>query len=253
MLKDWIKEWLATRGYVLRKRPRLLAMHPEHALQLDASYVLEHLINRCPGAYAVQVGAFDGLENDLLNPYFHRFKLSGLLLEPQAEPFNQLCKTYADQPQVIPCRVAIADEDGTREMYRVDPSAPNLPSWACQLATFRKDVLIAHAHAIPNLEKYILSESVPSRTFNTLFKEHHVSRVDILQVDAEGYDFEILKMFPFDRFKPAFIRYEHLHLSLQDQDACLQMLVSLGYKLFVSDGEHYQDTVAYLPVASAIK
>ncbi len=130
-------------------------------------------------------------------------------------------------------------------MYRVDPATPNLPAWASQLTTFRKDILLSHSHAIPNLDRHIIAESVPTRTFRTLFAEHLIDHVDILQIDAEGYDYEVIKMFPFESFLPSFIRYEHHHLSKKDQRACMEKLTSLGYKIFVSEGTDYQDTIGY--------
>src|SRR5262249_15509258 len=100
---------------------------------------------------------------------------------------------------------------------------------------------------IPDVERYIVSDSVPCRTFDSLFREYQINRVDVLQVDAEGFDYEILKLFPFTRFRPALIRYEHHHLSPADQDSCLRMLSALGYSLFVPDhaGPDYMDTIAY--------
>ena len=108
---------------------------------------------------------------------------------------------------------------------------------------------MSHAHAIPGLDRFIIAESVPCTRFQTLFSQNRVAQVDILQVDTEGYDYEVLKLFPFDQFTPAFIRYEHSHLSDIDRDACMRMLLNRGYKLHVPFGNQpdYTDTVAYRP------
>ena len=41
--------------------------------------------------------------------------------------------------------------------------------------------------------------------------KHRVSRVDLLQVDCEGYEYEILKMFDLQRFNPSLVNYESVH------------------------------------------
>jgi hypothetical protein len=45
-------------------------------------------------------------------------------------------------------------------------------------------------------------------SFETLLDRFKWSKLDLLQVDAEGFDAEIIKMFPFDRLKPAIIHFE---------------------------------------------
>ena len=47
-----------------------------------------------------------------------------------------------------------------------------------------------------------IAETVKSITFDTLLRRHGVSRLDLLQIDAEGYDFEILKRIDFRAFDP---------------------------------------------------
>jgi hypothetical protein len=67
-------------------------------------------------------------------------------------------------------------------------------------------------------------------TFDTLLDRHKVDRIDLLQIDVEGYDYELLKMFDFERIQPKLICYEHLHLKLSDKNACKKYLTENGYK-----------------------
>jgi FkbM family methyltransferase len=248
-MKTLLKAALARAGYVLQRRPRPLLKTPSAALRFDLSYILAHLLLRHPKPFVVQVGAYDGVANEPLRDYIRRFQLPALLIEPQPDAFARLAANYADQPQVALCCNAVADADGPRELYQLNSSTPELPDWAGQTATFRKEVLLSHRHAIADLDRYITAQVVQCRTFDSLFRKHDVARVDVLQVDTEGYDYEILKLFPFDRYLPLLVRYEHFHLSVADQDACLRMLTRLGYALHVPDhaGEDYMDTIGYRP------
>jgi FkbM family methyltransferase len=89
---------------------------------------------------------------------------------------------------------AIAAHDGTASLYRVKLDAKG-PEWLHQIASFDRNVILSHSHVIPNLESLIETEEVRCITFATLFKEMGIQGVDMLQVDAEGYDDEILRLF----------------------------------------------------------
>lgn len=225
----------------------MLARNPLAELRLDAHFIMAHLLERRPHPFVVQVGAYDGLQNDFINPYLCGRRLPGLLIEPQATAFERLQSTYADQPQISLVRCAVSDCDGRRSLYRLDGSTEGLPGWAEQTATFNKDVLLSHRHVIPDIDSRIIEESVDCRTFESLFAEHKIESVDLLQIDAEGFDFELLKLFPFRRMQPLLIRYEHAHLTAADQEACLTFLADHGYLLFVprKDVADYMDTIAY--------
>ena len=79
-------------------------------------------------------------------------------------------------------------------------------------------------------------------TFDTLFFQTNLKYVDVLQIDTEGYDYEIIKLFNVERRKPRIINFEHAHLSDDDWNACVSMLISTGYHVAVAG----HDTLAYL-------
>jgi hypothetical protein len=111
------------------------------------------------------------------------------------------------------------------------------------IASFDKSVLMTHADRIPDLESMIDVEEVRCITFNTLFKENDVKHIDLLQIDAEGFDAQVLGLFDIPTRKPAIIRFEHKHLTGPDYGNSLNMLSNLGYYLAICG----QDTVAYNP------
>jgi hypothetical protein len=126
-----------------------------------------------------------------------------------------------------------------------------LPAWSHQLASFDRENILKHKEAgqafgpscIPDIEKYIVTEQVECITFDRVLDAANANKVDLLQIDAEGYDFELIKSFPFDRLKPAIVRYEHMHLSKKQQNQCISFLKERGYRLIFEPA----DTVAYLP------
>jgi hypothetical protein len=62
-------------------------------------------------------------------------------------------------------------------------------------------------------------------------------------IDTEGYDYEIVKLLNVRVHRPRIILYESKHLSTADQNACVDLLCGVGYRVAVLK----LDTVAYLP------
>src|SRR5690606_10682341 len=91
---------------------------------------------------------------------------------------------------------------------------------------------------IEKARDFIDEINVRVSTLAQVLAEHDVFRIDILQIDVEGYDYEVLKQFDFDRYSPTLVNYEHQHLSAEDKESCAAMLSSRGYFLF----RHGRDT-----------
>lgn len=58
-----------------------------------------------------------------------------------------------------------------------------------------------------------------------------MSRIDLLQVDAEGYDANVISQMLAAGFYPGAIHYESLHLSRLDMAKCRRLLGGNGYVL----------------------
>ena len=71
--------------------------------------------------------------------------------------------------------------------------------------------------------------SVRCETFDYIFKKYNINQLELLQIDAEGYDFELLKIFPFSEIIPKVIHFEHIHLDIYHRNACLEFLHQMGY------------------------
>jgi hypothetical protein len=63
----------------------------------------------------------------------------------------------------------------------------------------------------------------------TLFERHGVAHVDLLAIDAEGWDFRILRQLDFSRHRPRLIRCEYINLPPDEQAAIRDLLNGQGY------------------------
>lgn len=218
---------------------------------------LTKAINNCPNIYRtphtplfiVQVGAHLGKTR--LDPMYHLLEsgvATGILIEPVKYIFDQMVKNYS-RPQIFE-NVAIAKQEGIAKFYRVSEQAVEeskkligAPDWFDQIGSLSPERTTAmwdrfESHNIPHEWKWkefinqnLVVEEVQCTTLNKLLLKHKVRNIDILQVDAEGYDFEVLKTIDLDAFCPSIIHYEKVLLSREDHFSCLDMLMSNNYSV----------------------
>ena len=198
----------------------------------------------------MQIGAYVGdTASDPLYRFFRdelpsRPTAVVVLVEPVAEYFEQLQDAYRDLPNVRLENVAVAEQEGDRDFYRlgVDPADHGKPAWVSQLGSLRSDRLgklwdnyEQQKVAGPGLKAFLLehrvTEKVQCATFHQLVERHNLVDLDLLQIDAEGYDYEILRSIDFSQVRPRFINYERVLLQ-DDEPACRSMLTANGYVLF---------------------
>lgn len=203
--------------------------------------------------FFIQVGSNDGIQHDPLSKFIKRNHWRGMMIEPQKQAFQHLSYAYQKE-KVTPLNIAISDQDGIKRLYKLSFSDER---WASGISSFLEEQVqaqIDNGHVgrmckkygitpPTDLSDYITFEEVQCMSFGTLFEQHRIDQVDLLHIDTEGFDFEIIKLFDFDRFQPKAVIYEHTHLSESDKAACLQFLKDRSYQIQSFDA----DTVAYLP------
>lgn len=191
--------------------------------------------------FFVQVGANDGDKGDYLETYVNTRAWTGVLVEPIPYVFEDLTKRHGSNVRLTLVNAAIADHDGTAKLYYLprDDTA-DLPTWYDALATFRKEVLLKHTPWIPDIDSRITTIEVPTLTFESLCKAHRIDRLDLVQIDTEGYDYEIVRQIDLDKYMPTLVMYEHYHLEPDERTACELFLRSHGYSTI----SNFMDTVA---------
>lgn len=71
----------------------------------------------------------------------------------------------------------------------------------------------------------------------SLLKSEGITRLDLLQIDTEGFDAEIIKMIDFSVIRPQIIKYEHVGLSDADKQNTELLLKQYGYRVFREGGD----------------
>jgi len=188
--------------------------------------------------FFVQVGANDGILADPLRKMILEHRLPGLLIEPLPDLFQRLCTNYEGQPGLIFENVAITSEPGTVPMYRVkaDQAARVPASWQ-GLASLDRAHLLKEGVRPDQIEEC----AVQATTLAALYQTHGIQEISLLQVDAEGFDYQIIKWALETGILPRIISYENFHLPVRGaRHQCRQLLDQKGYQ-FIDTG---RDTIA---------
>lgn len=191
--------------------------------------------------FFVQIGANDGISFDPIYNLVTREKVKGIAIEPIQDIFIQLKKNYRSHPQVELLNLAIHRDQKEMVLYRVDPKKKDYPEWTKGTPSFSK----SH-HKLSHIpDNDIVEEVVKCISFNELIEQYSIKKIDLLQIDTEGYDAEIIKMIDFERLSPIIISFEHGMrqgiMSLRQFEECQEILFKNNYNIIVLDN----DAIAY--------
>ena len=81
------------------------------------------------------------------------------------------------------------------------------------------------------LNSYVEYQKVFCITFETAIKLFTIKKIDFLQIDAEGYDYTLIKLYDFANYRPQILRYENYHLSNNEKVELNDYLKSLNYQV----------------------
>lgn len=208
-----------------------------------ADFLSEYSLSKKGDFYVIQIGANDGITHDPIHKFIKRDRWKGVLLEPQPEVFNtMLKKIYQFNEGLTPICAAIGKTDGSQKLYKIGFSDMR---WASGLASFSLEKIQEHYDSgvvAMNCKKYgleipddpelrIKAVDVEVISPETLLRKYNISRIDLLQIDAEGYDLEVILIFEIEKTKPQAIIFENENLPQEDLERCYQLLRDNNYKL----------------------
>ncbi len=191
----------------------------------------------------VQIGANDGITHDPIHKFIKRDKWKGVLLEPQSKVFKEkLQPLYSRDKQIVTLNSALGEVDGETHLYKIGFSEAR---WATGLASFNKSHLesaFESGHVLKQAgkegidipadpSKHIISERVEVVSPASIMKNHQIETLHLLQIDAEGFDFEVVKLFKIEESKPKMVCFESTHLSVDEYAACIDHFESRNYQV----------------------
>jgi len=249
MIKKNIKKFINLLGYDIVKTPRIeRCFGSKVCLRVEELNTFRKLLPfskyflQSKDFFFVQIGANDGVMYDQIFQIVMKYDLPGILLEPIDDYYQKLKENYQNNSNVVIVRKALHPTQKKAIIYRLKKDHPFHEAYN-GIASFNLNHLLKwkdprktpQKWLIPNIDDYIILEEVECITFDTLLLDYGVKKIDLLQIDTEGFDFEILKMINFNRIKPSIVRYEVEHLKKEDFIKSIKLLKMNQYK-FIDQG-----------------
>ena len=211
-----------------------------YSLSSPMEWVIQRHIH--PDFFFVQIGGNDGKTNDPIHRIVKRRKLSGIIVEPVKDYFKELQLTYGGYKNIRLANVAIYAQNQRIKIYRADGTRTDLPDWTKGIASLYP----SHFQKSKTSQNSIIEEEVEGITFEKLIDSYSITSIDLIQIDTEGYDYQIIKMIDFEKIHPNIIAFEHglsdNIMTAEQYAEIFLMLVKKGYKIISLD----YDCIAYL-------
>jgi FkbM family methyltransferase len=184
----------------------------------------------------LQIGAMDGVKHDDLYPYVMSYDWTGVLVEPLPDMFDKLVENYSLKDGLKFENSAVADaEEAT--IYRVPPEkigVDGFPDWAEGCST------MLPANHIDEITPHLVGQKVNGITISKLY-EKYGNHFDFIQIDTEGYDYEIFFQLLQNGFTAGLLKIEIAHITYVKAVWMRWKLDQMGYTTFI-DG---YDLIAY--------
>jgi FkbM family methyltransferase len=188
----------------------------ERKILLESEF--EAQCSKIQDLFFVQIGANDGVGCDPIYHLVKKYNWAGLLVEPGAIAFADLQKNYQQHNNLLFENAAVTDKDGDVILY-------------CGSTT--PHFTLEYTKAVSMFDITPMPVTVSGITPQTLLKKYNISKVDLLQIDAEAHDHIILRNYPFDTHKPSIVRFEYVNLN-NNYNECISLIASHNYEIFFS-------------------
>tara|TARA_Y200000002_G_scaffold367869_1_gene360348 strand:+ start:206 stop:964 length:759 start_codon:yes stop_codon:yes gene_type:complete len=210
MVKKLLKKIFGAFGFKLvdknlLKSQRLISSKSH----LNVKLLIDNLVKKGKIKSLIQIGANDGLRFDVLNKYIKEYKIDSLLVEPVPFYFSKLKDNYSKDNFVKLEKSAISKKSGTINMYTVKREyLDKYDEHIKGINSFNKKHLNKHNVKSNHIEKI----SVECLSPKDLLEKHQINNLDLVFIDAEGYDGDIVINFlNYIDYQPIII-FEFIHI-----------------------------------------
>ncbi|HXG29197.1 MAG TPA: FkbM family methyltransferase [Nevskiales bacterium] len=228
-----MRAWIAARPALWRWyrqiRRRLLGEAPWPPSPIRQ--VLQSLADEKAAIRFVQIGSNDASTGDPIIEFVQSYGWQGVLVEPVPYVFERLRRRFAANPRLKLENLAIGSHTGQRPFFCLEPLERPPSRYYDQLGSFSRAHIEKHERYLPGVSAHIREIQVSCTTLTELLKKHDFRQLDLLQVDAEGADFEVLSSLDFDYCTPLLVLFEYGHLIRTEREQCVLFLQARGYRL----------------------
>tara|TARA_B100000965_G_scaffold336263_1_gene302479 strand:- start:749 stop:1492 length:744 start_codon:yes stop_codon:yes gene_type:complete len=196
---------------------------------LNLNFILKKVFKDHKINCLIQIGANDGQRFDELNKFIKEYKTKSVLVEPIIEYFEDLKKNYQNLENVHFENSAITVDNEEKEIFLVNKkNLENYDEHVRGISSFNKDHLIKHGVK----SNHVIKKKINCISISNLLKKYNISNLDLLFIDAEGYDGDILIDFLNNSKQEPIIIFEYVHIKNDILQNLINKIISRNYSYF---------------------
>ena len=224
-LRNWLKRIPIIRkplGFVYRQ------IRPDKS---SVSYWINRFISNRE-IQVLQIGSNDGISGDTLNKLIKQNNLWQILfVEPVPDLFKKLKQNYGSSERFKFENAGINEDGSQQKFYKIGEDAfkeiPDLSENYKQIGSFLREHV--EKLATPKILQFIEELGVNCMTLEKLLEKHKIESLDLIQIDAEGYDWKILSQLDLKKHKPEMIIFENKNLKEGEKEEAIKFLLETYY------------------------
>jgi FkbM family methyltransferase len=182
----------------------------------------------------IQVGSNDGKKNDPIREIVLRNKMRGILIEPLPQNFKKLAENYKNIEGLHLLNIGIAEEPGLFNFYYIKDVSDNEPNWYDQIGSFDRNTFDKSVAGEPGLVERMEVQQIACDTINNVLASNNMEDVDLVHIDAEGFDAKIIRSIDFTSICPKIIIFEKEWMTFFEWKQVESLLRKYGYKIYES-------------------
>jgi len=164
-----------------------------------------------------------------LNKFIKKHKIKSILVEPIIEYFEDLKKNYKNFENVHFENSAITADNKEREIFLVNKkNLHNYDEHVRGINSFDKNHLIKHGVN----SNHIIKKKINCISISSLLIKYNISNLDLLFIDAEGYDADILLDFLNNSKQEPIIIFEYVHIKNDVLKNLINKIINKNYSYF---------------------
>ena len=196
---------------------------------LNLNLILKKIFDNQKIKCLIQIGANDGSRFDELNIFIKKYKIKSVLVEPINEYFEDLKRNYKNFENVYFENSAITVGTKEKEIFVVNnKNLDDYDEHIKGIGSFDKNHLIKHGVK----SNHILKKKINCISILNLLKKYNISDLDVLFIDAEGYDGDILIDFFSSSTQEPILIFEYIHIENKIFKDLVSILTNKKYSYF---------------------
>jgi len=218
--------------YLKRKIPSRVCAHEQLSQEGYFSqygqdkYIIEELFKHMRGGFFIDIGANDGVT--LSNTYLLEKSLgwTGIAIEPIPRVYEKLRRNRS----CLAVNACISECNGEVDFFELDGSAEMLSGIISKYDKRHLERIERELFNSGGAKRVI---RVPSMTFNTLCEHNNITKIDYLNIDTEGAEYDIIKSIDYSRIQIGVITVENNYID----NKINKLLSQKGFELVAVAGD----------------